>query len=141
MDLLHTDLWEMELPTEVSPDYQKWLPEWKRQLSLAPTVPIVPAMAQVISTPLDLSAWCYFLRGHPDRDLVHFFLQGISESFRVGFNYQNTVLKPARENLTCTISHPKVVDEYLKTEVKLTPKWLAHLSHLIYQQFIIADLV
>ena len=120
MDLLHTDLWEMELPTEVSPDYQNWLPEWKRQLSFAPTVPIVPAMVQVILTPLDLSAWCYFLCGHPDRDLVHFFLQGISEGFRVGFNYQNTVLKPARKNLACAISHPKVVDEYLKTEVRKT---------------------
>ena len=77
-------------------------------------------MAQVISTPLDLSACCYFLCGHPDRDLVHFFLQGISEGFRVGFNYQNTVLKPARKNLACAISHPKVVDEYFKTEVQLT---------------------
>ena len=33
----------------------------------------VPTVAQAVSTPLDLSAWCYFLCGYPDRDLVHFF--------------------------------------------------------------------
>ena len=82
MDLLHTDLWETELLTETSLDYEKWLPEWKKQLSLAPVTPTVPAVAQTISTPLNLSVWCYFLRGYPDRDLVHFFLQGLSKGFR-----------------------------------------------------------
>ena len=95
MDLLHTDLWEMELPTETSINYKKWLPEWKKQISLGPMLPTVPTVAQTVSTPLDLSVWCYFLRGHPDRDLVHFFLQGLSKGFRVGFHYQYTVLKSA----------------------------------------------
>ena len=48
-------------------------------------------VAQTVSTPLDLSAWCYFLRRYPDRDLVHFFLQGPSEGFRVGFHYQHSI--------------------------------------------------
>ena len=95
MDLLHTDLWEMELPAETSINYKRWLPEWKKQISLGTMLPTVPTVAQTVSTPLDLSAWCYFLRGYPDRDLVHFFLQGLSEGFRVGFDYQHTVLKSA----------------------------------------------
>jgi len=56
----------MEVPIEISLDYQKWLAEWKKQLALAPIIPIVPAVTQIISTPLDLSAWCYLLRGYPD---------------------------------------------------------------------------
>ena len=80
---------------------------------ISPTMPIVSAVAQAISTPLDLSAWCYFLHGHPDRDLFHFFLQGISEGFRIGFNYHHTTLKAARKNLACAISHFSVVDDYL----------------------------
>ena len=139
MDLLHTDLWEMELPTETSLDYEKWLPEWKKQLSLAPVTPTVPAVAQTISTPLDLSVWCYFLRGYPDRDLVHFFLQGLSEGFRIGFNYQHTVLKSARKNLACAISHPSVVDEYLQAEVKLSrvagPLASSSLPEIHYSRF------
>ena len=119
MDLLHTDLWEMDLPIETSVNYKKWLPEWKKQLSLAPMMPTVPTVAQTVSTFLDLSAWCYFLCIYPDRDLVHFFLQGLSEGFRVGFDYQHTVLKSSRRNLASAILHPSVVYEYLHAEVKL----------------------
>ena len=84
-------------------------------------LPTVPRVAQTVSTFLDLSTWCYFLCGYSDRDLVHFFLQGLSEGFRVRFHhYQHTVLKSARQNLTCTIPHPNVMDEYLQAEVKLS---------------------
>ena len=93
MDLLYANLWEMDLPIEISVNYKKWLPEWKKQLSLAPLMPTVPTLAQTLSTPLDLSAWCYILYSYPYRDLVHFFLQGLSKGFRVGFDYQHTVLK------------------------------------------------
>jgi len=119
-DLLHAEVWEMEVPIEISLDYQKWLAEWKKQLALAPKMPIVQAVAKTISMPLDFSAWCYLLRGYPDRDLVHFFLQRILEGFRIGFNYQQCTLKSARKNLACAISHPSVVDKYLKAEVKLS---------------------
>ena len=139
MDLLHTDLWEMELPAETSINYKKWLPEWKKQISLGPMLPTVPTVAQTVSTPLDLSAWCYFLRGYPDRDLAHFFLQGLSEGFRVGFDYQHTVLKSARQNLACAILHPTVVDEYLQIEAKLSrvagPLSSSNLQEIHYSRF------
>ena len=77
-------------------------------------------VAQTVSTPLDLSAWCYFLRNYPDRDLVHFFLQGLSEGFRVRFDYEHTILKSSRQNLSSAILHPSIVDEYLQMEVKLS---------------------
>ena len=48
MDLLHTDLWEMELPAETSINYKKWLPEWKKQISLGPMLPTVPTVAQTV---------------------------------------------------------------------------------------------
>ena len=94
---MHTDLWEMDLPIDTSVIYKKWLPEWKKQLSLATMMPTVPTVAQAVSTPFDLSAWCYFLCSYPDRDLVHFFLQGLSEGFRVRFDYQHTVLKSSQQ--------------------------------------------
>ena len=50
MDLLHIDLWEMDLPIEIFVNYKKWLPEWKKQLSLAPMMPTVPTVAQTVST-------------------------------------------------------------------------------------------
>ena len=57
---------------------------------------------------------------NPDKNLVHFFLQGISEGFRVGFNYQHCTLKISKKNLACATSHLSVIDHYLKTEVKLS---------------------
>ena len=133
------DLWEMELPAETSINYKKGLPDWKKQISLGPMLPTVPTIAQTVSTPLDLSARFYFLWGYPGRDLVHFFLQGLSEGFRVGFDYQHTVIKWARQNLACAISHPTVVDECLQVEVKLSrvagPLSSSNLQEIHYSRF------
>ena len=83
-------------------------------------MPTVPTVALTVSTHLDLSAWCYFLHSYPDRDLVHFFLQRLSEGFRVGFDYQHTVIKSSRRNLANAILHPSIVDEHLQAKVKLS---------------------
>ena len=129
----------MDLPIETSVNYKKWLPEWKKQLALAPMMPIVSTVALTVSIPLDLSAWCYLLRSYPDRPLVHFFLQGLSEGFRVGFDYQHTVLKSSRQNLASTILHSSVVDENLQAEVKLSrvagPIASTNLPNLHYSRF------
>ena len=59
------------------------------------------------------------LHGHPNRDPVHLFLIGISQGFRIGYNYRTATCKPAKQNLPRAISHPEVVDKYLQIEVNL----------------------
>ena len=69
------------------------------------------------------------LQGHPNRDLVHLFLIGITQGFKIGYNYRTATHKPARWNLPGAISHPEVVDEYLQTEVSpLDALPAAHIS-------------
>ena len=51
--------------------------------------------------------------------MVHFVLKGISEGFRVGFTYRDSVLVPAKQNLQGAINHPEVVEQYLQTELNL----------------------
>ena len=51
--------------------------------------------------------------------MVHFVLNGISEGFRVGFTYRDSVLVPAKQNLQGAITHPAVVEDYLQTELSL----------------------
>ena len=50
--------------------------------------------------------------------MVYFVLNGISEGFRVGFAYRDSVLVPAKQNLQGAITHPEVVEDY-QTELSL----------------------
>ena len=49
----------------------------------------------MISTPLNSSHWNHALATYPNRDLATFFLQGISQGFRIGFSYGSIHLKPS----------------------------------------------
>ena len=44
------------------------------------------------------------------------FPERITNSFKIGFNYQILHLKSARKNLESACSHPEVEHEYLRTE-------------------------
>ena len=59
----------------------------------------------------------YFLRSHPNQQLVQLFLKGISEGCKLGYNYQQSHLRSARKNLMAVITHPDVVDDYLQNEI------------------------
>ena len=99
--------------------YEDWLPEWTKLTTTAPTRPCIPTTACIISTPLVVSHWDHALATYPNRDLADFFLQGISQGFRIGFSYGSTHLKPSKLNLEGARSHPNVVDDYLQTEINL----------------------
>jgi len=105
-----------ELLTPQKLPYDLWLPEWKEHLVDIVQTPQVPDSACLVHTPLRLTAWRQSLSGHPIQPLVEFFMKGIEEGFRVGFNSHIT-LKSARKNLEGAIQHPQVVDEYLKKEI------------------------
>ena len=115
--------WELcQLDTEnhttTISDQSEWLKEWK--ISLQPgSSPPLPESISVISTPLRLPAWAEALREYPDEEVALFFLSGIAHGFRIGFMPKSTLLKSARQNLEGALSHPEVVEDYIKEEVGL----------------------
>ena len=115
-DFHFTEEWTDE-PASLSTEV--WIARWQDHQSLAPTMPRVPLSACQINSPLSVSGWRYLLRGYPNQDLVHFFLSGISEGFRIGYNYKEFTCKSARTNLFGALSHPEIVDQYLETKISL----------------------
>ena len=96
-----------------------WLNDWYEHLSKTPPLPPqVPPSACVISTPLAVSAWKNLLISHPNRELVHFFLTGITHCFRIGFDHASCQLSPSKRNLHSASEHPEVIDEYLLSELQ-----------------------
>ena len=53
---------------------------------------------------------------HPNRELIHFFLTGITHGFRIGFDHTSGQLSSAKRNLKSVSEHPEVIDEYLLSE-------------------------
>ena len=49
--------------------------------------PILPPFLTSITTPLNLAAWAQELENHPHQEVAQYLLQGISQGFRIGFNY------------------------------------------------------
>ena len=94
-----------------------WLKDWTSLSSSAPTTPLVPAEARHIHTPLIVAQWKEALKDYPNQPLAQFFLKGITEGFRIGYNYGPLSLKSARRNLDCALQHKEVVSEYLQTEI------------------------
>ena len=72
-----------------------------------------------IYTPLDLKHWQEHLAPYPNQELLHFFLEGIAHGFKIGFNGSAKSLRSARRNLQGTISHPEVINKYLKDKLTL----------------------
>ena len=94
-----------------------WLQDWTALLSGAPATPVVPAEACHIQTPLNVTQWREALKYYPNQPLAEFFFNGITEGFRIGYNYKSRGLKSAHQNLDCAIQHKEVVSEYLKAEI------------------------
>lgn len=69
-------------------------------------------------TPLQADQFALELQHHPDRQLVNYVLDGISNGFRVGFSPLHK-LKSATNNKPSAQQHAAVVDEYLAHEVSL----------------------
>ena len=100
----------------ISQEYSSWLPLWRQQIQLNPVNIQVPPAACRVTPPLNPDVWQHMLASHPD-DLIKFFIEGVTEGFWIGFNYQCTTLKPARKNMHSANLHPTVVTEYLKTDL------------------------
>ena len=97
--------------------YSQWLQQWQNHLPPVPLFYQIPVEASYIHTPLISSMWWHHLRHHPHQNLVHYFIQGITVGFRLGFN--GCDLQSAQRNLQSATDHPTVVDDYLHNELLL----------------------
>ena len=94
------------------------LVQWGQHTHALPQSVHAPLKARSITTPLLLDTWRHLLVAHPHRDLVHFFLQGISSGFQVGFSPHLSVPKSSKRNLISAQSHEKISDDYLAEEMQ-----------------------
>ena len=78
---------------------------------------ILPSQALQITTPLIASQWDALLTSHPDRQLVHYLLSGITEGFRIRFQ-RNHRCKRAVGNMKSAIINPQPVSEFIRVEVQ-----------------------
>ena len=69
-----------------------------------------------ITTPLHIPAWRKHLQKHPDKDYVHYILQGIEHGFNIGVD-QDRAFKAAHANMQSARQNPHVVEDYLSKEV------------------------
>ena len=100
-----------------SQSYNTWLADWVSHLSNIPSSILVPPKAANITTPLKHSRWQLYLLNHPDTALIKFFVNGITQGFRLGFNSPLSSLTSAQRNLGGALQHPDVVEEYIAEEI------------------------
>ena len=98
----------LEASTSLTND-DSWLQAWTALLSGAPATPVVPAEACHVQTSLNVTLWREALENHPNQPLSKFFPKGITEGFRIGYNYRSRGVKTARRILDCAIQHKEVV--------------------------------
>jgi len=117
-------------------DYNKWISAWLSHLDGSTAATRVPLEATAISTPLKVNNWRRMLAGHPNRQLVEFFIAGLTDGFRIGFKEQPKPLQSAKRNLGCALQHPDTVQKYLTEEIACGrvagpfPSSLAPLAHI-----------
>jgi len=75
--------------------------------------------ATLVSTPLIPSTWEILLKSHPNRQLVQFFMSGISQGIYIGLKQPNKPLKSAKRSLGYALDHPETIIKYLADEIAL----------------------
>ena len=98
-------------------NYVDWIQAWTSHLHGLPVVTKVPPAATEICSPLNANNWRRLLTDHPNRLLVDFFINGITNGFCIGFKQQSKPLQSAKPNLTCALEHPDTVKTYLAEEI------------------------
>ena len=77
--------------------------------------PLPPELARV-NTPLVAQEWQSLLERHPDREFCQYLLDGFQNGFRIGYDYENHILRSAKKNMASSGENPTVVKEYLEKE-------------------------
>ena len=78
----------------------------------------LPCEGRVIISPLKAHAWSSLLTTHPDPRLAEYLVRGITEGFRIGFNYSEFSTRPAICNMPSALANPTPVSSYIQTEIE-----------------------
>ena len=73
-------------------------------------------LAQLLHTPLIAENWKVYFQRHPNQDLVNYFLNGLTASFRISFA-KPANLHAAKRNMLSARDHSTVVEDYLQAEL------------------------
>ena len=79
----------------------------------------LPSMLCEVHTPLDIAEWRSQLCWHPDREFCQYLIDGLTDGFRIGFNYTSHRCQAAKRNMLSAVQNPGVVEQYLKKECEL----------------------
>ena len=68
-----------------------------------------------IKTPLNRQAWTKNLSKHPDKDYVHYLLNGIEHGFQIGAD-ESYPFRSAGQNMLSAKQNPDVIEQYITKE-------------------------
>ena len=63
-----------------------------------------------------LLTWMAMVSSHPDGDFRNYIITGLTEDFRIGFNYSNHFCQSNTSNHPSVANNPEVIQEYLADE-------------------------
>ena len=78
----------------------------------------LPEELSKVVTPLKSEVWEYYLWGLPNRDCTTYVVKGLSQGFRVGFDYAHHSCTSGKRYMISASQHPEAIDDYLRVEVK-----------------------
>ena len=79
----------------------------------------LPARMAKIASPLRTEVWADMLKQLPDKECAEYLLRGLSEGFRIGYEYETQKCRSARNNMQSALENPQVVDQYIQQERSL----------------------
>ena len=79
----------------------------------------LPSMLCQVHTPLVIAEWCSQLCQHSDREFCQYLIDGLTNGFRIGFNYTSHRCQAAKRNMLSAVQNSGIVEQYLKKECEL----------------------
>lgn len=79
--------------------------------------PLPTALTRIV-TPLNPVVWAQWLQSHPDQAYVSYLINGITQGFRIGFQYNSHKCIPAKSNHPSANDHPDIISKALEVELK-----------------------
>lgn len=80
--------------------------------------PLPPSLMSV-TTPLQVDVWQSLLASHPDPEFKRYIIAGITQGFRIGFQYSHSAPRGTKRNMQSALENPSVIDSYLAKECAL----------------------
>ena len=99
--------------------YTRNLFEFDRRRPVSRACPSLSSDFGGITTPFVVQVWEKMLSDHPDWVYCEYLLNGMSEGFRIGFDYSKCVCTSAKSNMGSASQNPSIIDKYVEQELAL----------------------